>query len=394
MWMMNANSSAGLLRHEAVEPSVARLASTMPASVPGPMTAVEGERLAFLTEANSPFADGYSLKAEREALADLLETDSPDDADPRYPRLLLLEEREQQLRQAEATHKLRMGAEAVVTMQEALSMRHLGSLVDEEADSMTLHTKEGYRLFMGRARDPQGSFAAIVGGKRIASALKALWMLTGVDNPYADWALARHEQNLALMTDRLGRETRSGMDALDAMKRKGLSYALLVSSVPKQLSLGFKSPYGYAIAELVVTYDYFIRVMKTLERKNLRSDEQVRQTVREMTRFIRRHFNETARFERWLLRAELKELSRADFLPGAAAEAAKRVEAATAIFGPVPADVFAGRVAPRHTRRRQQLSAQERKLLQDVSEALAAADATASAEAADEDAEHAAAGLL
>jgi integrating conjugative element protein (TIGR03761 family) len=391
--MINANTAAGL-RDEAMGPSVAQLARAMPASVPGPMMAVEGERLPFLTEANSPFADGYSLKAEREALADLLETDNPDEADPRYPRLLLLEEREQQMRQADATHKLRMGAESVVTMQEALSMRQLGSLVDEEADSMTLHTKEGYRLFMGRARDPQGGFAAIVGGKRIASALKSLWMLTGVDNPYADWALARHEQNLALMSDRLEKETTAGMGALDAMKRKGLSYALLVSSVPKQLSLGFKSPYGYAIAELVVTYDYFIRVMKTLERKNLRSDEQVRQAVREMTRFIRRHFNETARFERWLLRQELKDLSRADFLPGAAPEAVKRVEAATAIFGPVPAEVFAGRIAPRHTRRRQHLSAQERKLLQDVSEGLAAADAAASPVAVDEEAEHGAAGLI
>lgn len=349
--MSNANT-AEAIQELADAPSVAQLAGAMPVGVPGPLMALmPGGQVGFLTEPHSPFADGYSVTAEREVLADLLESDNPDESDPRYPRLLLLEERERHLRQAEATHKLRMGAESVVTMQEALSMRQLGSLVDEDVDLMTLHTKEGYRLFMGRARDPQGSFAAIVGGKRIASALKSLWMLTGVDNPYADWALARHEQNLALMSDRLDRETKAGMTALEAMKRKGLSYALLISSVPKQLSLGFKSPYGYAIAELVVTYDYFIRVMKTLERKNLRSDDQVRQAIREMTRFIRRHFNETARFERWLLRPELKDLSRADFLPGAASEATKRVEAATAIFGPVPGDVFAGRIAPRHTRR-------------------------------------------
>jgi integrating conjugative element protein (TIGR03761 family) len=378
---------------DAPVPSLAQLASTMPSIVPGPTAAIPGAAPDFLTEPNSPFADGYSVAAEREALADLLESDEPDEADARYPRLLLLEEREQQLRQAEATHKLRMGAESVVTMQEALSMRQLGALVDEDVDSMTLHTKEGYRLFMGRARDPQGSYAAIVGGKRIASALKSLWMLTGVDNPYADWALARHEQNLGLMSERLDRETKAGAAELDAMKRKGLSYALLVSSVPKQLSLGFKSPYGYAIAELVVTYDYFVRVMKTLERKNLRSDDQVRQAIREMTRFIRRHFNETARFERWLLRQELKDLSRIDFLPGAAPEAVKRVEAAAGIFGPVPADVFAGRIAPRHSRRRHQLTPQERKLLQQVGDALAQAE-SADAAATEEEAEHGADGLL
>jgi integrating conjugative element protein (TIGR03761 family) len=284
-----------------------------------------------------------------------------------------------------------MGAESVVTVQEALSMRQLGSLVGEQDDAMTLHTKEGYRLFMGRARDPQGSYAAIVGGKRIASALKSLWMLTGVDNPYADWALARHEQGLSQMTERLEGEISGGTATLDAMKRKGLSYALLVSSVPKQLSLGFRSPYGYAIAELVVTYDYFIRVMKTLERKNLRSDDEVRKTIRETTRFIRRHFNETARFERWLLRPELKDLCRADFLPSAGPEGAKRAQAATAIFGAVPADVFAGQIAPRHSRRRQQLTPQERRLLQEVGAALVAAESEVANE---EDVERGAAGLI
>ncbi len=374
---------------------IAQLAASLPGAVPGPIPAMERDEASqFLTEPHSPFGDGYSVAAERSALADLLESDSPDEADPRYPRLLMLEEREQQLRQIEAAHKLRNAAESVVTVQEALSMRQLGSLVDEEVDSMTLHTKEGYRLFMGRARDPQGSYAAIVGGKRIASALKSLWMLTGVNNPYADWALARHEQSLALMNGQLDRETKSAVAALDAMKRKGLSYALLVSSVPKQLSLGFKSPYGYAIAELVVTYDYFIRAMKTLERKNLKSDEQVRQSIREVTRFIRRHFNETARFERWLLRPELKDLSRADFLPGAASEGGQRVEAAAAIFGPVPAEVFAGRIAPRHSRRRQQLTPQEQKLLQEVSASLAKAEAAEPDAATEEQVEHGAADLL
>lgn len=387
---MGNGTTTATVQESVDDRSVAQLAASM-RTVPGPL--MQGP-VEFLKEPNSPFADGYSATAEREALADLLASESPDENDPRYARLLMLEEREQQLRQLDATHKLRMGAESVVTMQEALSMRQLGSLVDEQADSMTLHTKEGYRLFMGRARDPQGTYAAIVGGKRIASALKSLWMLTGIDNPYADWALARHEQNLALMTDRLERETQAGAAALDAMKHKGLSYAVLVSSAPKQLSLGFKSPYGYAIAELVVTYDYFIRVQKTLERKNLRSDDQVRKAVQELTRFIRRHFNETARFERWLLRPELKDLSRADFLPGAASDCDKRVEAAVAIFGPVPAEVFAGRLTPRHSRRRQQLTPQERRLLQEVSASLAAAEASAADADAEGEGEDGAADLL
>jgi len=330
--------------------------------------------LDFLTEPNSPFADGYSIAREREFLADLLATDAPDEADPRFPRLVEFDERLRDFKQKEAEWKNRQGADPVVTVHEAMSMQRLGGLVDDASDTMTLHTKEAYRLFMGRSADPQGSLQPIVGGKRIATALKSLWMLTGLDNPYADWALVRHEENLALMRKRLADETKAAQADLDMMKQQGLSYALLVSQQPQVLNLGFKSPYGYAIAELVVAYDYYIRAMKTLGRKNLRSDDQVRQSIRELTRFIRRHWNETARFERWLLRAEVQKLSRSDYLPGAAAEACKRVEAVTAIFGQVPAEIFVGKVQPRYSRRRLQLSPQERKLLQDVASDLTQAE--------------------
>jgi integrating conjugative element protein (TIGR03761 family) len=335
--------------------------------------------LAFLTEPNSPWADGYSIERERAALADLLATDAPDESDPRFPRLVEFDERLREFKQKEAEWKNREGADPVVTVQEAMSMQRLGGLVDDSSDTMTLHTKEAYRLFMGRSADPQGTLQPIVGGKRIATALKSLWMLTGLYNPYADWALVRHEQNLALMRKRLADETKAAQADLDMMKQQGLSYALLVSQQPQVLNLGFKSPYGYAIAELVVAYDYYIRAMKTLGRKNLRSDDQVRQSIRELTRFIRRHWNETARFERWLLRAELQKLARSDYLPGAAAEACKRVEAITALFGQVPPEIFVGKVQPRNSRRRLQLSPQERKLLQDVALSLAEQEQAAAA---------------
>ena len=42
-------------------------------------------------------------------------------------------------------------------------------------------------MFMGRMREPGGEAAPIVGGKRVAAALRGLWLLTGNDNPYADW---------------------------------------------------------------------------------------------------------------------------------------------------------------------------------------------------------------
>ena len=68
----------------------------------------------------------------------------------------------------------------------------------------------------------------------------------------------------------------------------------------------------------------------------------------------------------WLMRDELRPLSRHDFLPAADAEASKRVQAVLALFGPVPRDVFTGARAPRHSQRRVELTAQELRLLQDA----------------------------
>lgn len=334
-----------------------------------------GEPTDFVTEEGSPFADGYSIKGERQVLGPLLASDEPDEAHPLYPRLMLLERRERELQHRQTAWSARLGADALVSPQDAASMRQLGALVDDEADTMKLHTKEAYRLFMGRSKDPEGKTPQIVGGKRIASALKSLWMLTGLDNPYADWALVHHEHTLREMSERLEREIKAGQDHMDAMRKRGLSYGLLVSAVPKSLSLGFKSPYGYGVAELVVSYDYFIRIQKTLGRKNVKSDDQVRQSIRELTRFIRRCFNETARFERWLLRQEVRELSRADFIEGASEDGAKRVTFLTEVLGPVPADIFSGKLAPRHSRRRTELTEQDKALLKQVSQQLAEAEA-------------------
>ena len=59
------------------------------------------------------------------------------------------------------------------------------------------------------------------------------------------------------------------------------------------------------------------------------------------------------------------------------------MEAVTAIFGPVPADIFSGKILPPYTKRRTHITDAERALLDRVGQELAAADAQADA-AADE----------
>jgi integrating conjugative element protein (TIGR03761 family) len=351
-----------------------------------------GAATRFATEPNSPFPDGYSIAGERAALTELGVTDWPDEGHPLYERYAVLDERTKQREQMEATWRARNGADALVSAGEATSMRQLGHLVSDGADQMTLHTKEAYRLFIGRAADPEKKLESIPGAKRLAHALRGLWQLTAFDNPYADWALVRHDHNIGEVLKQLESRTRDAQHSLDKVRSKGLNYTVLQSAEPKVLDLGFRSPYGYAVAELVVTYDYYVRLMKTLCRKNLISDKEEYSAIREITRTIRRHMHETNYFGRWLTTKELINLARADFLPTASDDSRKRQEAAAAIFGPVPSQIYAGTLAPRHTRRRQNLSGPEQKLLQQVSAELQAGEAELEAEA--RGATEAAAGLL
>ena len=242
----------------------------------------------------------------------------------------------------------------------------IGELVDEAPDTMALHTREAYRLFVGRSLDTANQHEPIVGGRRVAAALRAIWYLSGNDNPYADWVLVDIGERISEIDGSLQRETQRGEDRLRALKQRGLNFSVLQSRVPQQVELGFRSPYGYAVADLVVRYDYCNRVIKTLVRKDLLPDHEGRSLIFSYTRRLRGMFEEPVRFERWLLRDELRPLCRHDFLPAAEAEARKRVQAVMALFGAVPRDVFTGARRPRHSRRWVELTAQELKLLQDA----------------------------
>lgn len=345
--------------------------------------------MSFVTEPNSPFADGYSIEGERAALAAFLgdPTRQHDEGDPLYDRHIELIDREDQLERMRAQYESNKGADVLVEHREVKAMNFLGSLVDDGVDQMSLHTKEAFRMFMGRSRDPEKRLQPIIGGKRIAAALRALWVLTGNDNPYAEWGLLRHEQTIIEVGKLLSKHIADAQAALDQQKARGLSFSVLQSSSPQVLNLGFKSPYGYAVAQLVSDFDYFVRLQKTLERKNLRSDAQVRQVITETTRVIRRVFNETARFDRWLMREQIKGLCRADFVPDGDPVGAKRVEFAVEVFGPCPPEVFSGKLQPRHSRRRIQITPAERKLIQAIAEEMLRREREAEAVAIDEAAE-------
>ena len=243
----------------------------------------------------------------------------------------------------------------------------LGQLADATPDTMSLHTKDAYRIFTGRGADAAGKLPPIPGGRRFAAVLKSIWHLSANDNPYADWILIRMYEGLVAIRAHLSRVITAREEAIEILKRKGLSLAVMGSRRPKTVELGFRSPYGYATAEAIVEFDYYVRMIKTLIHKDRMSDDEGRAAIREVGRELRALFLEPIRWERHLLREELRQLSRSDFLPGADEIAHQRVRAVVALFGEVPRKVFTGAQAPRHTRRRVKLSEAELRLLEQAS---------------------------
>lgn len=322
---------------------------------------------AFATSPSSPFPDGYDLDAERRTLAHLIADGDPDPADPWFARYQLYLEREQALREQHAAHALRHGADPLVEVSQARQIDRIGRLSSDGGDRMHLHTRDAMRLFLGRAVKPGESGYPMAGGQRVAAALRALWVLSGNDNPYADWKLIETDQRLTGLCCAIELERQSVLSMLDAVKAKGLDYTILQSREPATLTLGFASPYGYRVALLLVEFDHLVRVVKSAVLRDLLSSAEGRQRLTAIKHKCRSVFHFVVDGQRYLTQPDLTNLSRADFLPTGDATAASRVERARQRFGDVPKDVLLMRVQPRHSRRRvQPLSDAELRLLDAV----------------------------
>jgi len=243
----------------------------------------------------------------------------------------------------------------------------LGPLAGETPDVMTLHTREAHQMFTGRAADAVTEVWAIPGGRRFAAVLKGIWYLSANDNPYADWILIRIYQALAGIRKQMDQAIETREAEFERLRRKGFALSVLASRSPVTVKLGFRSPYGYAMAEAIVEFDYHVRMVKTLVLKDRMSDKAGKADIRQVGHRLRALFLEPIRWERNLLREEMLPLSRRDFLPGADEAARQRVRAAVALFGEVPRKVFTGEEAPRHSQRRIKPTAAELRLMQQVS---------------------------
>lgn len=313
-------------------------------------------KIQFLTSPASPFPDKYDLEGEARALQHLIDADDPDPQDPLFPRLLEYEERLEQLKKLHA----QKSARAAGPQSQVASV---GMLETEEEDKMTLHTRDAMRLFMGRPAE--GGARPIAGGRRVAASLRQLWSLSANDNPYADWLLVQFDGGIQAYRKEQDQDTQKLVQRLEEMKRKGLSYSILQSARPVEVGLGFVSPYGYTVAGATVEFDYVSRVVKSAQRRDLLSSEEAHAQLFKLKRACRSVYEPVVRGASLLMREELRQLTRADFL-SSDDMAMKRVAAVQALLGMCPKDVFVGKTAPRHTRRSVRLTEPELRLLESV----------------------------
>ena len=231
-------------------------------------------------------------------------------------------------------------------------------LSDGATEVMHLHTAEALALFLGRASTEQGK-TSIPGARRFAAVMKSLWRLSANDNPYADWILLQMSEDLRILREDMAAECARANAVLAEMRAKGLDVSVLAAREPRRLMVVFGSPYGYAVAEAVLEFDTFARLVKTLVRKDRLTDEQGRDRIGAIAKRFRSLFLAPIRWERTLFADALQALTRTDFLPGANEAAQVRVAMAVRQLGVVPDAVLTCAELPRHTRRRDTLSAEQ-----------------------------------
>ena len=225
-------------------------------------------------------------------------------------------------------------------------------LVDIAADTLTLHTRDAYWLFAGRGLDEDGVEHPILGGQRASAILNALRHIAIGGNPYADWFLVCFDDQLKALRVGLAQRVAEWEASIEVLKRKGLALNVLGSREPLQVTVAFGSCYGYAIAETVVEFDYYVRIVRTLVLKNRIRPDVGRTAIREISRPLRRIFARSMRWERLLRSPALIDIHRNDFLQTADEAAQKRVRAAAALVGAIPRSVLDGAMVPSHVARR------------------------------------------
>lgn len=301
----------------------------------------EATQTGFPTRPDSPFPDKFDLEAARETVKDLYESSDPDQSDPRFALLMQVWDHEEELEQIKAVDKLRDHAEAIVPYQ--IASQRPGRLV--KPSEMALHTYQAQRLFTGRKRSE--GVAGIPGVMTFAKVCYQMWMLTANNNPYADYLLIQVLQEMDLIHKEIEAEIKKLKIVLEERKSRGLAHTIAESARPLVIgNISFGSPYGYKACDLLLDFDYYVRVVTTLEEVGQIKTDDSRGRKERMQHRIRSFIAKVVRQGDILRTEKLLPLSRADFAQDGSGDGKIRVALAAKVLGELPEGVIRGDVRP------------------------------------------------
>lgn len=318
---------------------------------------------------NRKFPDGYDLDFEAGKLKHLIDADDPDPSDPMYARYEVYLERMDKWNAIKETHAAQQGANEGVPTGEAAKITRLGMLVVTEEDTMTLHTADAMRMYLG-ARPAPGDTDKypVPGARQAANALRQLFFLTANDNPCADWMLVKVDQYCASIKEKIQQVNKDHRQKIQDMAMMGINYSILKAETPQTVGMGHRTAYGHTFSQIVALFDQLILAVKSCERRDLVSRKQANDSLYDIKRDVRVMFHEIFHSARLLLNPEMVALSRMDFNEkGMDTPAAKRVHAAETLFGKIPNEIFTGNTPPRHSLRKTILTSEEKRLLKELS---------------------------
>ncbi len=243
----------------------------------------------------------------------------------------------------------KQGADRGVTREEAHAIFAVGAL-DSDEDYMLLHTRQALRLFVGRDRDPDGKVPRIPGAKNIGAALRACWLLSGTDNPYADWMLLLTEYEIDDLRQKIQAASTEGKARLERLAESGLHVSVLRSRDPARQTLGFRSPYGFMVVQLVLDFDYMVRVHKTLSNRNLISAEEERAKINGLLRPVRSLFDRVLRLQRLLAVPAYAALTREMIREPKGKQTIETVQHLSELWPGLPEGVLNRETMPRHAK--------------------------------------------
>ena len=152
--------------------------------------------------------------------------------------------------------------------------------------SITLHTRQAQRLFLGRRKTDEKP--AIVGLTAFSSMMARVWDAAADDDPYADWFLLQAEQAIEDAQARIAVRQREVDARLRSRDRVHIEVASSLS--PVEMPLKFPTPFGYMGAYLIEEYDKLVLSLLTAVHVALLPREMAMSILAQTGRAIRRAF--------------------------------------------------------------------------------------------------------